>query len=40
MKKFWRFFISTVMIICLTVFLLTGCSGEADKEKEDGLRLY
>ena len=38
MKKFWRFFISTVMIICLTVFLLTGCSGEADKEKEDGQR--
>lgn len=38
MKKFWRFFISTVMIICLTVFLLTGCGGEADKEKEDEQR--
>ena len=38
MKKFWRFFISTAMLMCLTVFLLTGCSGEADKEKEDEQR--
>ena len=38
MKKFWRFFISTVMLMCLTLFLLTGCSRETDKEKEDGQR--
>lgn len=38
MKKFLRFFISTVMLTCLTVFLLTGCSGKADKEKEDEQR--
>ena len=36
MKKFWHFFISTVMLMCLTVFLLTGCSKDTDKEKEEG----
>ena len=38
MKKFWRFFVSTVMLMCLAVFLLTGCSGTTDKDKEDGQR--
>lgn len=36
MKRFWSFLICMVMIMCLTLFLVTGCSGNSDREKEDG----
>lgn len=36
MKRFWSFLICMVMIMCLTLFLVTGCSGNSDREKKDG----
>lgn len=40
MKKFWRSFICMTLVMCLTLFLFTGCSGsdsgDSDKGKADG----
>ncbi len=34
MKKYWRFFICAIMILCMSLFAITGC-GKADEEDSD-----